>query len=123
MGLTAKQQVFVDVYDGNATEAAIKAGYSKKSARAIGQENLTKPDIVKAIQERESKRIKPLIADRERRQRFWTQVMDDPEVEMRDRLTASKLLGQSEGDFLDRVEASVELSPASILETIRQRRT
>lgn len=53
MTLTAKQQRFVDEYlhDLNATQAAIKAGYSKKTARSVGSENLAKPDIAKAIQE------------------------------------------------------------------------
>lgn len=47
MPLTAKQQRFVDEYlkDLNATQAAIRAGYSKKTAASIGQENLKKPDI------------------------------------------------------------------------------
>lgn len=50
--LTERQVVFVAEYltDFNATRAAIAAGYSKKSARAIGYENLTKPDIQKEIQ-------------------------------------------------------------------------
>ncbi|MED3623249.1 MULTISPECIES: terminase small subunit [Neobacillus] len=45
--LTAKQKRFVEEYliDLNATQAAIRAGYSPDSARAIGAENLTKPDI------------------------------------------------------------------------------
>jgi phage terminase small subunit len=45
--LSAKQQRFIDEYlvDLNATQAAIRAGYSKRTARAIGCENLTKPDI------------------------------------------------------------------------------
>lgn len=40
--LTIKQQRFADEYiiSGNATEAAIKAGYSKKTAAVIGNENL-----------------------------------------------------------------------------------
>lgn len=51
MALTAKQQRFVDEYlkDLNATQAAIRAGYSKKTAASIGQENLTKPEIAKAL--------------------------------------------------------------------------
>lgn len=51
MALTAKQQRFVDEYlvDLNATQAAIRAGYSKKTARSISNENLTKPDIQEAI--------------------------------------------------------------------------
>ena len=49
--LTNKQQVFVSEYlvDLCATKAAIRAGYSKKSAKEIGHENLTKPHIEAAI--------------------------------------------------------------------------
>jgi phage terminase small subunit len=45
--LTPKQKSFIDNYilTGNATQAAISAGYPSKSARAIGAENLTKPYI------------------------------------------------------------------------------
>lgn len=52
--LTPKQQKFADYYieTGNATEAAIKAGYSKKTAKQIGQENLTKPYLKEYIDER-----------------------------------------------------------------------
>ncbi|WP_076657663.1 terminase small subunit [Lactiplantibacillus plantarum] len=52
--LTPKQQKFADEYikSGNAADAARKAGYSKRSARSVGQENLTKPDIKKYIDER-----------------------------------------------------------------------
>lgn len=54
VGLSNKQTKFVDEYliDLNATQAAIRAGYSKKTAKSIGQENLTKPDIQARIQER-----------------------------------------------------------------------
>lgn len=47
MKLTLKQKRFADEYiiSGNATEAAIKAGYSKKTAYSIGDENLKKPEI------------------------------------------------------------------------------
>ena len=53
MALTAKQGRFVEEYlvDLNATQAAIRAGYSERTARAMGAENLTKPDIQSAIQE------------------------------------------------------------------------
>lgn len=50
--LTKKQQIFADEYivnGGNATQAAIKAGYSKKTARSVGNENLTKPYIQEYI--------------------------------------------------------------------------
>lgn len=56
--LTPKQQRFVEEYliDLNATQSAIRAGYSEKTAKSIGQENLTKPDIQKAIEEAQNKR-------------------------------------------------------------------
>jgi len=53
--LTTKQVLFIEEYLSNgfnASQAAKKAGYSKKTARKIGQENLTKPDIRKRINER-----------------------------------------------------------------------
>ncbi|MDM7455471.1 terminase small subunit [Lacticaseibacillus paracasei] len=54
MRLTAKQKKFVDSYiaDSNATKAALEAGYSKRTARFVGAENLTKPNIKAAIDER-----------------------------------------------------------------------
>lgn len=54
MKLTEKQKRFADEYIklGNATQAAINAGYNKKSARQIGTENLSKPSISKYIKER-----------------------------------------------------------------------
>ena len=56
--LTAKQQRFVEEYliDLNATQAAIRAGYSKKTAAVIGAQNLIKLNIQKAIQEAQNKR-------------------------------------------------------------------
>ena len=58
MALTAKQERFVAEYliDLNATQAAIRAGYSKKTARSVGYENLTKPDIQAAVSEAQAKR-------------------------------------------------------------------
>ncbi len=49
--MNEKQERFVEEYliDLNATQAAIRAGYSNKSAKEIGCENLTKPNIRKAI--------------------------------------------------------------------------
>lgn len=56
--LTPKQARFVQEYlvDLNATQAAIRSGYSAKTAKSIGQENLTKPDIVSAIETAQNKR-------------------------------------------------------------------
>jgi terminase small subunit-like protein len=54
MPLKNKQRVFVDEYvtDFNGKRAAIVAGYSEKSARFIASENLTKPNIAAAIDEK-----------------------------------------------------------------------
>ena len=67
MSLTPKQDKFCNEYliDLNATQAAIRAGYSEKTARQIGQENLSKPDI--------QERIKELMKEREKR----TQITQD----------------------------------------------
>ncbi|MDQ3256204.1 MAG: terminase small subunit, partial [Acidobacteriota bacterium] len=53
--LTPKQQRFVDEYlvDMNATQAAIRAGYSRKTAYSIGDENLRKPYISAEIAHRQ----------------------------------------------------------------------
>lgn len=53
-GLTPMQAAFVSHYviEKNATEAAKKAGYSEKTAYAIGSENLKKPEIRSAIDEK-----------------------------------------------------------------------
>lgn len=50
--LTPKQRRFIEEYliDLNATQAAIRSGYSEKTAYAIGIENLKKPQIASAIQ-------------------------------------------------------------------------
>jgi phage terminase small subunit len=55
--LTAKQQRFVAEYliDLNATQAAIRSGYSAKTAKQIGCENLAKPDIAAAIAAKRAK--------------------------------------------------------------------
>lgn len=52
--LTPKQALFVAEYlkDLNATQAAIRAGYSEATARQIGAENLSKPDIAAEIAKR-----------------------------------------------------------------------
>lgn len=58
--LTAKQDAFCQEYliDLNATQAALRAGYSEPTARSIGSENLSKPDIQSRIAELMSARSK-----------------------------------------------------------------
>lgn len=102
--LTPKQKKFVELYNGNATQAAIAAGYSPKRADAIGYDLLRKTEISEAIRQREESESRERIADRQQRQFFWTSIMRGEEQEMKDRLRASELLGKSEGDFLERTE-------------------
>ena len=120
--LNAKRQAFVEAYAGNATAAALAAGYSERSARSQGQRLLTNDDIQDAIKARETQRLAPTIATRQERQEFWTSVLRNENEAMKDRLKAAELLGKSEGDFLERVEMDMTLSPAAILEQIRGRR-
>ncbi|WP_058962519.1 terminase small subunit [Type-E symbiont of Plautia stali] len=65
MALTDKQEMFCreDLIDLNATQAAIRAGYSEKTARASGCENLTKPDIQNRIVELKAQRNEQVNVD------------------------------------------------------------
>ncbi|BBK61863.1 terminase small subunit [Amedibacterium intestinale] len=75
--MTNKQKRFCDEYliDLNATQSAIRAGYSPKTARFIGQENLTKPNIKAYIEERMAEKEKELIASQDEVLRYLTSVM------------------------------------------------
>lgn len=81
--LTRKQAVFCDEYiiSLNATQAAIKAGYSEKTARKIGQENLTKPDIKKYIELRLDEKEKSRIASQDEVLQYLTKTMRRQEPE------------------------------------------
>ena len=61
-GLTTKQLRWIDEYliDFNGAAAAVRAGYSAKSARSIAHENLTKPDIQAVLQARQAAMAKEL---------------------------------------------------------------
>jgi phage terminase small subunit len=101
--LNARQQKFVDVYAGNGTDAARKAGYkgTENTLAQCARGLLRNSHIAAAIKARETKEVRPLIADRQARQSFWTEVMKDPDADMKDRLKASELLGKSEADFTE----------------------
>lgn len=83
MKLTPKQKKFADEYikSGNITQSAISAGYSKKTARVIGQENLLKPAIKEYIAERIAEIDKANIADQKEILEFMTRVMRRQESE------------------------------------------
>lgn len=81
MSLTPRQQRFVDEYlvDLNGTQAAIRAGYSPKTARAIANENLTKPDIAAAVQEAQKARADRVQIDADDVLRRWIEIANaDP---------------------------------------------
>ena len=77
MSLTPKQRAFADYYieSANATEAAKKAGYSLKTAAAIGFENLKKPEIIAYISEKMDAKANERIADATEVVEFYTAVM------------------------------------------------
>jgi len=114
--LTDKQQKLVDCYDGDIKKAAKKAKISYGYARQL----LTKSNILAAIRNRIDTEIRPaIIASRQQRQKFWSDIMDDSRQLMRDRLRASELLGKSEMDFPNRTEltgVNGEPIPVSIVD-------
>lgn len=114
--LTLKQQKFCDYYieTGNATEAAKRAGYSEKTARVIGQENLLKPAISDYINIRIEKAADERIASSQRILEFFTNVMDNKitdafglEASLDTRIEAAKNLAKRRG--LTRSKAEEDL--------------
>lgn len=81
--MTEKQKRFCDEYltDLNATQAAIRAGYSKKTAYSIGEENLRKPELKEYIEKRMEEKESQLIADQDEVMRYLTSVMRREKME------------------------------------------
>ena len=102
--LRPQQQRFVDAYNGNATEAAVAAGYSKKTARIQGCKLLTNPNIAAAIAEREEKHKNDLIASREERQKVLTEILRNFDENTKERIKAIDILNKMGGDYLERVK-------------------
>ena len=110
--LTPKQKRFCESYamTGNATQAAKIAGYSEKTATSIGEQNLRKLDVVEYLKELTNITSSSLIATAIQRQEFWTSIMRDDEIGIGDRLRASEILGKAQGDFIQKVEVTNELT-------------
>lgn len=133
--LTPKQKRFCDEYlvDLNATQAAIRAGYSEKTAAVIANENLKKPNIQEYVNQRMAEKEKELIADQDEVLRYLTSVLrGETESEVvvvegqgdgvseargfmkkpdeKERLKAAELLGKRYSLFTDRVEQEVDMS-------------
>lgn len=76
--MTPKQILFCEEYlkDFNATQAAIRAGYSENTAKEIGCENLTKPNIAEYIKERQDKMVEKVQIDAEWVLRRFKEISD-----------------------------------------------
>lgn len=132
--LTVKQKKFCDYYIelGNATEAAIRAGYSKKTARQTGNENLTKPYIKSYIDEKmkelEDKRIAKaeevlkhltsMMRGEEREEVVVTENIGDYEskarivkkqVSAKERIKAAELIGRRYSLFTDKQDIDIKV--------------
>ena len=138
--LTTKQKKFCEEYliSGNATDAAIKAGYSAKTARSVGSENLSKPDIKNYIDEKLKEIESRKIADAAEVMRYLTSVMRNEtkeevpmivnngewsEVQMvkkdtsiKDRNKAAEMLAKRFGILTDKV--SLEIAPVVIKDDV-----
>jgi len=115
--LTAKQRRFTEEYavDGNASQAAIRAGYSEKTAAVIGAENLRKPAIAEVIAaaQKELSARSEISADMVIGE-LRTIALGESEL-TRDKLRALELLGKVLGIFIDRsVTATLELESGSM---------
>ena len=111
--LTEMQKRFIDYYieTANATESAKRAGYSAKTAKNIGAENLTKLNffIQQKLEEKENQRI----ASQEEVLQYLTKVMRGEEKDqfgldasLQDRTKCAELLGKRYGTFKEKVEHS-----------------
>lgn len=137
--MNAKQKRFCDEYliDCNATQAAIRAGYSPKTAKQIGQENLTKPNLKKYIDEQLEQIHSEKTADAQEVLEYLTAVMrgehteqvlkligegvqtvTDIDVSARERLKAAELIGKRYGMFKDNV--NVDLEPVVIVNDLTE---
>ncbi|HCF82628.1 MAG TPA: terminase small subunit [Ruminococcaceae bacterium] len=129
--MNAKQKKFCDEYlvDCNAAQAAIRAGYSPKTAKQIGQENLTKPDLRAYIDEQLLRLHNDRTADAAEVMEYLTAVMRGESTahvvvvegigegcseakviqkppDEKERLKAAELLGKRFGLFTEKIDVS-----------------
>jgi phage terminase small subunit len=125
--MTEKQKRFCEEYliDCNGTQAAIRAGYSEKTATKIAAENLTKPDIREYIDEKLAEMSSQRTADAREVMEYLTSVMrgehkeqvlrlvgngtqkiDSMNVTEKDRLKAAELIGKRYGLFKESVDVN-----------------
>lgn len=111
MEFTPKQQAFINEYliDLNATQAAIRAGYSKKTAYRTGCDNLKKAHIKAEIEQRMKKREERAIITAEEVINGIKEIAFDPKARHNDKLKAFELLGKHLAMFTDKVQHSGDL--------------
>jgi phage terminase small subunit len=128
--MSEKQKAFCDHYITtlNATEAAKMAGYSEKSARAMGSENLTKPYIKEYIDLRLAELEESRVADATEVLQYLTRVMRgeekdqfDMDASLQDRTRAAELLGKRYRLFVDKQEIDAKVEPITIVNDIPRR--
>lgn len=112
MTLNEKQKKFVDYYceTGNAEQSAIRAGYSKNTARGHSHKMLHNVAIKSAIEKRNKELEDERIADVTEIKQFWTSMFRDPLTDPKDQLKASELLAKTAGAFIEKVEHSGEMT-------------
>ena len=122
--LTARQERFVAEYlvDLNATQAAIRAGYSKKTAGATGHENLKKPEIAKAIEGAQKKAMERIeyTADQWREDVIRLSEKAEDGDDLNNALKGRDMLGKSlgiysEGRDLRSSDGSMTQKPTTII--------
>lgn len=100
---TPKQAAFITEYlvDKNATQAAIRAGYSPRTAAAIGEENLRKPDIRSAIDDALQRLAEATMTESEwvRRRLREEATKFGPDASHSARVRALEILAKLNGDF------------------------
>lgn len=104
--LNFKQEMFAREYvvDGNATQAAILAGYSEKTATVKGSTLLKNPDVKKRIDELSAEAAARNNLKMDEVINYWRQVLEDPNQRTSDRTKVSELIAKYLGAFKERVE-------------------
>lgn len=113
MKLTQKQRLFADEYirSGNATQSAIKAGYSVRTAKQVGTENLSKPYLKAYIDAKMAEIESHKIADAKEVLEFYTRVLRKEETEPEKLMDedGSEHFYDREPSLKDRLNAAKEL--------------
>ena len=110
MNITEKQKLFILEYqkDGNATQAAIRAGYSDKTAYSIGQRLLKKPVIQKALEADLTARTERLTITADDVIRDLIMIkencMDKRHFDARGAIKALELIGKNLGMFTNKIQ-------------------